>query len=215
MARRARQLPGGRALLLQACHGARGLVVDVAGLELIRQHVEDDHLDGDARCAVDALPWETAAFQLVVVQHAGEGQLAGALTAETARVLAPGGSLLWFGFNPWSPWLAGLRWRTRHRAAPPRAAPAERARRSLRALGLVAGTPLYLGPCWPRHGITGPATGPTSVPLRAAYLIDAVRRPPAWIPPDPRRVGRIDFRPTAGIVLPRRSTAFERCEPRA
>ncbi len=67
-----------------------------------------DRFGGDVVCMADALPWEDDAFRLILVQHAGDALPSrGALIDELARVLAPGGVLLWYGLNPWSPW-AGL-----------------------------------------------------------------------------------------------------------
>jgi SAM-dependent methyltransferase len=70
----------------------------------------DGGLAGDARCDLRELPFASESFKLVVVQHVFE-QTAAAdeVAAEIARVLAPEGVALIFGFNPaslWRPWLA-------------------------------------------------------------------------------------------------------------
>lgn len=62
----------------------------------------------DLRCDFDALPFESASLDLVVLPHALE--LAAdphALLREVERVLRPEGRLIVFGLNPASPW--GLR----------------------------------------------------------------------------------------------------------
>lgn len=67
-------------------------------------------LAGDVGCDSDALPFASEAFKLVVAQHVLEQTAAAeALAEELARVLAPEGVALVFGFNPaslWRPWLA-------------------------------------------------------------------------------------------------------------
>jgi SAM-dependent methyltransferase len=67
-------------------------------------------LEGDVACDCVALPFASEAFKLVVAQHVLEQtDAAEALAEELARVLAPEGVALVFGFNPaslWRPWLA-------------------------------------------------------------------------------------------------------------
>jgi SAM-dependent methyltransferase len=67
-------------------------------------------LEGAVRCEPQRLPFASESFKLVIAQHVLE-QTAGADTVaeEIARVLAPEGVALVFGFNPsslWRPWLA-------------------------------------------------------------------------------------------------------------
>ena len=70
----------------------------------------DGVLAGDARCRPHELPFASESFKLVVVQHVLEqAAAADEVAAEIARVLAPEGIALVFGFNPaslWRPWLA-------------------------------------------------------------------------------------------------------------
>ena len=87
--------PAGRALLLRPHTTARDLDVDVVHLAATELHVEDGRFAGDVACTPGALPFEDAAFQLVLAQHAGDALPDEALAAELARVLAPGGVLLW------------------------------------------------------------------------------------------------------------------------
>ncbi|MGH8041637.1 MAG: methyltransferase domain-containing protein [Rudaea sp.] len=65
---------------------------------------------GAVRCAPWQLPFANESFQLLVAQHVFEHiDDSAACAAEAARVLAPEGTALIFGFNPlgmWRPWLA-------------------------------------------------------------------------------------------------------------
>ena len=175
---RAAGQPAGRALLVQACAANRGLAIDTRHLGLVRLHARSDGLAGDALCAPDALPWEDAAFQLVIAQHAGDvlGHLPG-LVDELARVLAPGGIVLWFGLNPWSPWLAWIHRQARRGLVMPRSLYAERARRRLLHQRLAPADLDYLGTCWPQRGERAALhRSALLAPLRAAYLISATKQ---------------------------------------
>jgi SAM-dependent methyltransferase len=70
---------------------------------------EDDVLRGAAVCDPLRLPFAGESFKLAIVQHALERiDNAAGFAAELARVLAPEGIALVFGFNPlgtWRPWL--------------------------------------------------------------------------------------------------------------
>jgi len=67
-------------------------------------------LSGQARCEPQCLPFASESFKLVVAQHVLEQcDAAEQVAEEVARVLAPEGVALFFGFNPtslWRPWLA-------------------------------------------------------------------------------------------------------------
>jgi SAM-dependent methyltransferase len=70
----------------------------------------DGALEGAVRCAPQRLPFASESLKLVIAQHVLEQQGASAETVaeEIARVLAPEGIALVFGFNPaslWRPWL--------------------------------------------------------------------------------------------------------------
>jgi SAM-dependent methyltransferase len=72
--------------------------------------VADGTLDGAVRCAPQELPFASESFKLVIAQHVLEQRAASAdaIAEEIARVLAPEGIALMFGFNPaslWRPWL--------------------------------------------------------------------------------------------------------------
>ncbi len=144
--------PGGRALLLQPDAAARALPVDVGAPE---RHAPAR----ERRCARAAtsfvrparLPIEDESFQLVFAQHLGDAQPDDGLVEELARVIAPGGLLLWCGFNPWSPWLAWIHWHTRGGGAVPQISNADALRRRLLRSKLAPVALDYLGTCWPRR----------------------------------------------------------------
>jgi len=82
----------------QGAPGGRGLRLTAAG----------SGWDGPVRCQTP-LPLANESVATVVVQHAGQrGAGAGALVAECARVLVPGGRLWLYALNPVSPYR--LRW---------------------------------------------------------------------------------------------------------
>jgi SAM-dependent methyltransferase len=178
--------PAGRALLLQACAANRQLAVDTRHLAADRLHAEGRALGGDLRCAGDALPYEDDAFQLVFAQHAGDVAMpAAGLVDELARVLAPGGVLLWCGLSPWSPWLLWTSWQARQGIAVPRALHAESVRERMLRHGLEDAGITHLGGCWPapdpsRWQRLAPS------PLRAAYLLAATKRRAILMPLRPR-----------------------------
>jgi SAM-dependent methyltransferase len=182
--------PAGRALLLRPHATARDLGADVAHLAATELHVEEGRFGGDVACAPSGLPFEDAAFRLVLAQHAGDALPDDTLAAELARVLAPGGVLLWHAFNPWSPWLAWIHWQTRGGAAPQFANAETQRRRFLRAR-LAPVSLRYVGACWPtrRDGAIGDdgARSRILAPLRGAYLLVALKQHAALIPMRPRR----------------------------
>ena len=69
----------------------------------------DGRMDGATRFDTDAFPFANDSFKLVIAQHVfeqiGDAQ---ATASEIARVLAPEGVALIFGFNPISPWRFSL-----------------------------------------------------------------------------------------------------------
>jgi SAM-dependent methyltransferase len=185
--------PAGRALVLQACAGHHALAPDTRHLAAVRLHLDAGTLSGDVACAPQALPWEDEAFQLVLAQHVGDVVPDERMLAELGRVLAPGGVLLWYGFNPWSPWLAWLHWQARRGLAVPRTAPADFMRRRFVQHRLAAGDVEYLGSCWPRRDDA--SAGPLAR-LRAAYLLAATRQRAVLTPLRPRVArARVAIRP--------------------
>lgn len=189
--------PAGRALAIQACAANRELPVDLRHPHTLRLHVERELLAGDVACSPEALPFEDEMFQFVLVQHAGDvlGDCDD-LARECARVLLPGGLLLWYGLNRWSPWVAWLRWRSRGIHAS-HAVTAESMRRRLLRSGLAAGTPTHVGKCWP-----GPARvqrterDGLAAPMRGAWSIVATKRREVLTPLRPIHRRRIAISPS-------------------
>jgi len=180
-------------VLLQPDAAARALPVDAGPLTALRLHARGDALAGDIVCAARALPVENEAFQLVFAQHIGDMQPGNAgLVEEIARVLAPGGLLLWSGFNPWSPWLAWVHWHTRGGGAVPQTLNVDALRRRLIRSKLAPLAIDYLGGCWPQHGATLHETPGRFArfisPLRGAYLLAARKQRAALTPLRPRVV---------------------------
>ncbi|MEO7430798.1 MAG: methyltransferase domain-containing protein [Dokdonella sp.] len=187
----AARLPGGRALIVQACAANRALPLDTRHLGAVRLHADQDLLRGDAICKPESMPWEDDAFQLVVVQHAGaHGLSLDGLIGECSRVLAPGGALLWFELNPWSPWLGWIHWQARRGMPLPRASHADSLRRRMHDGHLATSAIEYFGPCWPGAGsFAAVHRSPLMSPLRGAYLIPA-SKPRSVLIPLRQRFGR-------------------------
>lgn len=193
--------PNGHALVLQACAASRALEVRTRHLHAVRLHAAGDRLAGDAVCTADALPWEDEAFRLIVVQHVADVLPSDALVDELARVLAPGGVLLWFGLNPWSPWLAWLHWQARRGLPLPHPSQADAARRRLLRRQLAPVSVDYLGACWPHRG-SGSMLHDLRLltPLRGAYLLTASKQRAVLTPLRPRLLRqreRVVIRPLA------------------
>jgi hypothetical protein len=117
---------------------------------LIRLHADAVGLGGHLRCHARSLPFEDDSLQLVVARHASDclGRDSG-VEAELARIVAPGGLLMVFGFNPvssWRPWWAA-------RARDGMSVPSFRSMGSMRRLlveqNLQMGRGEYLGGFWP------------------------------------------------------------------
>ena len=185
--------PGGRALLLQPDAAARELPVDVAHLNAVRLHAQGDQLRGAIICSGRALPIEDESFQLVFAQHVGDAQAEERLVEEVARVLAPGGLLLWSGFNPWSPWLAWIHWHTRGGGAVPTTSNADALRRRLVRSRLAPVALDFIGTIWPRRAhdpeqASTPASRRADLlgPLRGAYLVAARKQRAVLTPLRPR-----------------------------
>jgi SAM-dependent methyltransferase len=193
LAPHAARQPSGRALLLQPDAAARALPFDAGPLTALRLHARSDALGGDIVCSARALPIENDAFQLVFAQHIGDMQPGdNGLVAEIARVLAPGGLLLWSGFNPWSPWLAWIHWHTRGGGAVPQTLNADTLRRRLIRSKLAPVAIDYLGGYWPKRAALDDDAVPSRFsrfmsPLRGAYLLAARKQRAVLTPLRPRR----------------------------
>ena len=192
LAPHAARQPSGRALLLQPDAAARALPFGAGPLTALRLHARGDALAGDIVCSARALPIENEAFQLVFAQHIGDMQPGdNGLVAEIARVLAPGGLLLWSGFNPWSPWLAWIHWHTRGGGAVPQPLNADTLRRRLIRSKLAPAAIDYLGGYWPKQAALDDDAEPGRFarfmsPLRGAYLLAARKQRAVLTPLRPR-----------------------------
>lgn len=205
----AASLPGGRALLVQACSANRGLAVDLRHLLPVRLHVDGRKLAGDVSCEASAMPWEDDAFRFIVVQHATDAlPSAGDFIDEVVRVLAPGGSLLWFGLNPWSPWLAWTHWQARQGLPMPRTSPAEFARRRLLKRQLAPVALDYMGTCWPQSGDAAALHRlRLFAPVRGAYQLLATKQRSVLTPLRPRPLRARGGLPQLAAVPSRRASA--------
>lgn len=195
----AAQQTGGRALLLQAAAASRALPVDLRHLGVTRVHVESAAFAGDVISATDALPWEDEAFQFVVVQHAGDALAhPDAFVDELARVLAAGGSLVWFGFNPLSPWNLWLHWQARQGLPMPRAVQADSVRRRLLHERLTPGAAEAIGPCWPGRDLQARRSS-LLAPLRGAWMLVASKQRAVLTPLHRRPLRRVTPQPSLAV----------------
>jgi SAM-dependent methyltransferase len=183
--------PGGRALLLHPDAAAYALPADIRHLAATRLYAKGTALAGDVVCSPRALPMEDESFQMVFAQHIGDAQPEDGLVEEIARVMAPGGLLLWSGFNPWSPWLAWIHWHTRGGGAVPPAVNADALRRRLLRSRLAPVALDYLGTIWPQRN-TDAERGDDNrrvrllAPLRGTYLLAARKHRAVLTPLRPR-----------------------------
>lgn len=131
-------------------------------------HATASGLNGAIRCELP-LPLPSETFGCIVLQHVlGDAAHSGALLAECARLLSPGGRLALFALNPLAPYR--LRWR----GAGLQALEPITWRRRLRRVGLTAAPVSQgIGPNWQVQPSTRLQDGPG---LRAAYLLRADKR---------------------------------------
>jgi SAM-dependent methyltransferase len=118
--------------------------------QLTRVHPRGSELVGDLVCSANALPFESESLQLIIARHVFDfSGLDSDLCDELARVLAPGGLLVVFGFNPVSSWR--LWWlRQALRGLPiPDWCGGDQVRRRLSTKGCLSGRCEYLGGTWP------------------------------------------------------------------
>ena len=115
-----------------------------------RLHLTREGLGGDLNCSMSALPLETESVQMIVVRHVFD--VLGPheeLESELMRVLAPGGVLFLFGFNPASSWRLWWWRHALHGMRMPRWNSLAQARRRLAAIDAVQSQHGYLGGSWP------------------------------------------------------------------
>lgn len=117
---------------------------------LARLHLAGNTFDGDVRCSLAELPWETDSVQLIVVRHITDCLAPDSgFESEIARILAPGGSLFMFGLNPLSTWRFWWARHTRRGLRAPRCSSAAHMRRVLERLDLETSHREFLGGAWP------------------------------------------------------------------
>lgn len=164
------RLPAGRALMLHAT--SRYMRGNLQHLSTAHLHKQRDILTGDVVCAPEALAFGKENFRLVVIQHCADSlPCVDLLIEELERVLMPGGTLLWFGSNPWSARALPRRLSDAARNRPMSSLSARRLRQLLacRSFGFfdVSG----LGGIW---SPTGERSGPRWLdPFRGAYQLAA------------------------------------------
>ncbi|MBL0164076.1 MAG: hypothetical protein IPP82_10680 [Xanthomonadales bacterium] len=117
---------------------------------ITRLHLASHGLAGDMACSMHALPIETDSVQLIVVRHLFDALgSSDELESELMRVLAPGGALFVFGFNPASTWrLWWLRQAARGMRMP-RWNSFSQIRQRLSSINHVQSQHAYLGGSWP------------------------------------------------------------------
>lgn len=166
---------------------------------LIRMHLDGDQLAGDLRCSTTELPFESECLQLIVARHVTD--VAGrdsALHDELLRILAPGGLLLLFGFNPLSSWrLWWLREALQDNVPMPAWNSVEQMRQRLAGVETLSSHHDYLGGVWPtRNSMT---TQAPSRPWHGVWMISA-RKQRATAHPIPLRPRRKQVVLTPGLA---------------
>ena len=118
--------------------------------QLTRMHLQDDKLAGDLVCAADSLPFDDDCMQMIVVRHLFDDQNANARTGEELmRILAPGGLMILYDFNPFSSWRIWWLRQTLDGMSAPDWSAAEKIRRTIMSGGRVGVRRDYLGGNWP------------------------------------------------------------------
>ncbi|MEO6519337.1 MAG: hypothetical protein ABIO17_10165 [Pseudoxanthomonas sp.] len=137
-------------------------------------HPRDDSYAGSVQCGLP-LPLPDESIGNVIIQHVLDDGRDGLLD-ECTRVLEPGGRLLLFVLNPWSPYRA--RWR--RSGLQPRHVQTWNQRLGALGLQACAAGPAYVGPVWREsHAAQNPATRR----LRCSCLLEVEKRTAALIPP--------------------------------
>ena len=129
-------------------------VLAAAGKQASRLHVAGESLIGDARCAADALPWAAESFQIVIARHVVDSlPIDSGIEAELARVLAPGGTLMVSGLNPFSPWRLWWSRACRDGSRVTKCRSPHHAQRTFETHGLSFEDRAFIGGSWPPHDV--------------------------------------------------------------
>jgi hypothetical protein len=117
---------------------------------LTRIYPRGSELIGDLRCSPTSLPIESESLQLVVARHVFDiSGLDCGIGDEMVRVLAPGGLLVVFGFNPLSSWRIWWLRQALQGMQLPDWCSADQVRRRLSTHGCLSGCREFLGGAWP------------------------------------------------------------------
>ncbi len=117
---------------------------------ITRLHLASHGLAGDMDCPIHALPLETDSVQLIVVRHLFDALGPHAeLESELMRVLAPGGALFLFGFNPASTWRLWWLRQSAQGIRMPRWNSLARTRQRLASIDHMQSQHAFLGGSWP------------------------------------------------------------------
>ncbi|MEO7936742.1 MAG: hypothetical protein ABIR27_10835 [Dokdonella sp.] len=118
--------------------------------QLTRIHPLDDKMTGDLECAPDSLPFDDDCMQVIVVRHLFEDASATMQTGEELmRILAPGGLMFLYDFNPLSSWRIWWLQQSLKGMSAPNWSANEKVRRTIASGGHVSIHRDYLGGSWP------------------------------------------------------------------
>ena len=140
--------------------------------QLIRMHLDGNELAGDLRCSFAPLPFENGCMQLIIARHVFDAVGSGSgLHDELMRILAPGGLMLLFGFNPLSSWRLWWLRQSLQGMPMPDWNTAAQMRRSLICADRMSSQRDYLGGAWPASD--GAPTQTPGRPWHGVWTISA------------------------------------------
>lgn len=184
---------GNFGLLLRPCSDApAAMPAHRLGACLVLSVDAVPRLHGDVCCDPQALPFAGESLKLVIAQHVLE-QIGGgdACVTELARVLAPEGVALIFGFNPYGSWRPWLMWQQRRSASRLRLRSARATQELLAREQIDTLQVRFPGTLWPR-ATSGSTQGP-DLPLArcgSSWLLVARKRRSTLTPLRSRTVAR-------------------------
>jgi hypothetical protein len=128
---------------------------------LTRIYPRGSEIVGDLRCSPTLLPIESESLQLIVARHVFDvSSLGDGIGEELVRILAPGGLLVVFGFNPVSSWRLWWLRQALGGMQMPDWCGASQVRRRLSTIGCLSGHCEFLGGSWPSaSALIGQAQG--------------------------------------------------------